>query len=184
MLLCSWSARRKRKTESPGYLRCPITHEIMVDPVVVCTTGQTYDRDSLNRWFERHHPPTDPKTNVVLVDTSVVPNWALREALNDWHEQQGTKLLDPPAEQPILRSSSLPNGSQWMLHLQTALKPLLPILVVLLAAVLGHWCALSVGSIPTYLVLMLTACLAIEVHGSMRRRNAGLFHGGAFINQG
>ena len=68
--------------------------------LTVLPAGQTYDRSALNKWFERHQPPTDPKTNVVLADTKVVPNWALREALIEWHESQGTDvILEPPAEQ-------------------------------------------------------------------------------------
>jgi hypothetical protein len=61
-----------QSAEPPAYLRCPVTHELMDDPVVVCTTGQTYDRGALEEWFHRHKPATDPATNVVLRDTAVV----------------------------------------------------------------------------------------------------------------
>lgn len=68
------------------------------------------------------YPAADPKTNVVLVDTSVVPNWALREALNDWHEQQGTKLLDPPAEQVFCMFSNFQMNVDWCWCLNMFLK--------------------------------------------------------------
>ena len=77
----------------------------MEDPVVVCTTGQTYDRGALEEWFQRHKPATDPTTNVVLSDTAVVPNWALREALTEYHKTHRLAPLAPPAVQVSKRAS-------------------------------------------------------------------------------
>jgi hypothetical protein len=94
-----YSVRGTQSAEPPAYLRCPVTHELMEDPVVVCTTGQTYDRGALEEWFQRHKPATDPTTNVVLSDTAVVPNWALREALTEYHKTHRLAPLAPPAVQ-------------------------------------------------------------------------------------
>lgn len=93
--------RRTQKThaEAPKYLQCPITREVMVDPVVVCGTGQTYEREAVESWFCRHQPATDPATNVILDSTQVVPNWAIREALNQWLRDKGALPLPPPAQQ-------------------------------------------------------------------------------------
>lgn len=60
---------------------CPISLEMMKDPVVI-STGQTYDRESISRWMEGHC--TCPKTGQKLVHTQLVPNRALRNLIIRW----------------------------------------------------------------------------------------------------
>ncbi|KZV23494.1 U-box domain-containing protein 19-like [Dorcoceras hygrometricum] len=57
--------------------RCPITLEIMTDPVTI-STGQTYDRLSILTWF-RSGNRTCPKTGERLMYTDLVPNLALKQ---------------------------------------------------------------------------------------------------------
>ena len=52
-------------------LRCPITHEIMTDPVVACD-GYTYEREAITKWL-RHHD-TSPETGLQLKNRTLVPN--------------------------------------------------------------------------------------------------------------
>ncbi|KAJ0088917.1 hypothetical protein Patl1_31512 [Pistacia atlantica] len=58
--------RRRRKSAAeanvPADFRCPISLELMKDPVAVAT-GQTYDRQSINVWIESGHN-TCPKTGI------------------------------------------------------------------------------------------------------------------------
>lgn len=37
----------------PDIFVCPISRDVMHDPVVLIETGQIYDRESINGWFER-----------------------------------------------------------------------------------------------------------------------------------
>ncbi|CAK9137782.1 unnamed protein product [Ilex paraguariensis] len=56
--------------------QCPISLEIMTDPVTVAT-GHTYDRSSILKWF-RSGNRTCPKTGKKLICTDLVPNLALK----------------------------------------------------------------------------------------------------------
>lgn len=85
------SDERRRKTAPsdiniPADFRCPITLELMRDPVVVAT-GQTYDQESINRWIESGHN-TCPKTGQTLAHTSLIPNRALRNLITIWCREQ------------------------------------------------------------------------------------------------
>lgn len=77
---------RIRRTMSdlniPADFRCPITLDLMTDPVVVAT-GQTYDRSSITLWIESGHN-TCPKTGQALLDTNFIPNRALKGLIAIW----------------------------------------------------------------------------------------------------
>lgn len=66
----------------PADFRCPITLDLMTDPVVVAT-GQTYDRTSIVLWIESGHK-TCPKTGQTLAHTNLVPNIALKSLIAMW----------------------------------------------------------------------------------------------------
>ncbi|XVF84190.1 hypothetical protein PTKIN_Ptkin17bG0005600 [Pterospermum kingtungense] len=81
---------RRRKSMSdvtiPADFRCPISLELMRDPVVVAS-GQTYDRESINHWIESGHT-TCPKTGQTLAHTELIPNRALRNLIAMWCREQ------------------------------------------------------------------------------------------------
>jgi hypothetical protein len=66
----------------PADFRCPISLDLMRDPVV-SSTGQTYDRSSISQWIESGHP-TCPKTGQTLAHTQLTPNLALRNLIAMW----------------------------------------------------------------------------------------------------
>ena len=55
---------------------CPITQDVMEDPVLVAQTGNTYERRAVEEWFARSN--TDPLTNAELEDATLIPNNVLR----------------------------------------------------------------------------------------------------------
>jgi hypothetical protein len=61
---------------------CPITAEVMMDPVITCD-GQTYERQAIEKWFQRGNL-TSPMTGLALPTTVVTPNHALREAMEEY----------------------------------------------------------------------------------------------------
>ncbi|KAF5750748.1 putative ARM repeat superfamily protein [Tripterygium wilfordii] len=85
----STSNFRRRKSISemtvPSDFRCPISLELMRDPVVVMT-GQTYDRESINLWIESGHN-TCPKTGQTLAHNNLIPNLALKNLIAMWCRQ-------------------------------------------------------------------------------------------------
>lgn len=60
-------------------LRCPISKQIMRDPVLLKDSGMTYDRSSIEEWLRRKHD-YDPLTHVKLVSGDLVPIPALHAA--------------------------------------------------------------------------------------------------------
>lgn len=81
---------RRRKSASslaiPADFRCPITLDLMRDPVVV-ETGQTYDRESITLWIQSGHN-TCPKTGQALAHTNLIPNRALKNLISLWCREQ------------------------------------------------------------------------------------------------
>jgi len=59
---------------------CPITGEIMRDPVIT-TGGHSYERAAIEEWFAMHR--SDPKTNMVLESRALMPNHTLRSAIEE-----------------------------------------------------------------------------------------------------
>jgi hypothetical protein len=59
-----------------GDFHCPITQELMKDPVVAAD-GFTYERSAIASWFSKGRR-TSPSTNLPLTNTLLVPNKHLR----------------------------------------------------------------------------------------------------------
>ncbi|KAH6769344.1 ARM repeat superfamily protein [Perilla frutescens var. frutescens] len=80
--------RQKSSAEAniPADFRCPISLDLMRDPVVV-STGQTYDRSSIALWIESGHA-TCPKTGQTLAHTQLIPNLALKNLIAMWCREQ------------------------------------------------------------------------------------------------
>tara|TARA_B100000287_G_scaffold202519_1_gene191257 strand:- start:1807 stop:2547 length:741 start_codon:yes stop_codon:yes gene_type:complete len=86
------------REEPPEHLKCAITQELFTDPVVLVQTGYTYERAAILRWLNTKFPPTDPTSNVELWCTDIVPNWSLRQSVDEWGLANGYGVLDPPEE--------------------------------------------------------------------------------------
>ena len=67
----------------PDEYVCPITQELMVDPVT-CADGHSYERTAILQWLEKHD--TSPKTGLVLAMKHVFPAIALRNLIADFRE--------------------------------------------------------------------------------------------------
>ncbi|KDO32118.1 hypothetical protein SPRG_03336 [Saprolegnia parasitica CBS 223.65] len=59
---------------------CAITHEVMTDPVVTAD-GQSYERAAIERWLTDHD--TSPATNQRLPSRALLPNVALKKAIDE-----------------------------------------------------------------------------------------------------
>ncbi|KAK9289551.1 hypothetical protein L1049_007707 [Liquidambar formosana] len=68
----------------PPFFICPISLEIMKDPVTV-PTGITYDRESIEKWIFSSKNNTCPVTKQVLSDTTeLTPNHTVRRLIQAW----------------------------------------------------------------------------------------------------
>ncbi|KAL5212651.1 hypothetical protein ABZP36_023498 [Zizania latifolia] len=87
------SPETHKKSDSvaiPEDFRCPISLELMRDPVIV-STGQTYERAFIQRWIDCGNR-TCPKTQQKLQNLTLTPNYALRSLILQWCEEKGIKL--------------------------------------------------------------------------------------------
>ncbi|XP_009588207.1 U-box domain-containing protein 18-like [Nicotiana tomentosiformis] len=73
-------------------LRCPITLEIMSDPVTIAS-GHTYDRSSILKWF-RAGNSTCPKTGERLMSIDLVPNLALKLLIKQHCSMNGIPFVE------------------------------------------------------------------------------------------
>jgi hypothetical protein len=70
---------------------CPITHELMSDPVVTAD-GQSYERYAIEQWLKTS--TLSPLTNEPLAHLALTPNMALRRLIIEWKETR--ELASPP----------------------------------------------------------------------------------------
>ncbi|KAJ0899348.1 putative U box domain, armadillo-like helical, Zinc finger, RING/FYVE/PHD-type [Helianthus annuus] len=75
---------------NPEDFRCPISLELMTDPVTV-STGQTYDRVSIQKWLKSGNLMC-PKTGEKLATTELVPNLNLRKVIHQYCVDHGVQI--------------------------------------------------------------------------------------------
>ena len=76
----------------PHAFVCPLTFEIMQDPVLLVGDGQTYERAEIERWLQTKQ--TSPMTNAKLTTTLIAPNVALRGLIIEFREAHSGLDLD------------------------------------------------------------------------------------------
>ncbi|CAK7346029.1 unnamed protein product [Dovyalis caffra] len=104
----------------PHEFLCPITLEIMTDPVIVAS-GQTYERESIQKWIDSNHR-TCPKTRETLAQLSLAPNYALKNLILQWCEKNNFEL---PKKQIVPASSdSDPSSSEHLEKISYLVKEL------------------------------------------------------------
>lgn len=98
---------REEEEEPPEALLCPLTHELMIDPVIVVGSGQTYERGPIERWLASHD--TDPLTGAQLTDKSLRENVLVRSMCRDYGEvrsSQELQLEEASQQQPATTGQS------------------------------------------------------------------------------
>ena len=69
----------------PHDFLCPITHELMVDPLMT-RTGLSFDREAIMKWLAEHDH-TCPLTRQPLRASDLVPNRYLERKIAMWCEE-------------------------------------------------------------------------------------------------
>ncbi|CAF1815379.1 hypothetical protein HID58_058985 [Brassica napus] len=91
--------------EIPPFFICPISLEIMKDPVIV-STGITYDRDSIEKWLFSAKKNSCPVTKQDITDADLTPNHTLRRLIQSWctlNASHGVERIPTPRP-PISKS--------------------------------------------------------------------------------
>ncbi|KAF8379970.1 hypothetical protein HHK36_027436 [Tetracentron sinense] len=121
---------------------CPITREVMVDPVET-SSGQTFERSAIEKWFADGNI-TCPLTMTPLNTSTLRPNKTLRQSIEEWKDRNTMitiasmkPQLQSDEEQGVLHSlGQLQDICQERdLHREwVALENYIPILIGLLGA--------------------------------------------------
>ncbi|XVE96287.1 hypothetical protein REPUB_Repub02eG0208100 [Reevesia pubescens] len=93
----------KDNIEVPTYFICPISLQIMKDPVTAIT-GITYDRDSIEQWLRKGKNTSCPVTQQPLPkDYDLTPNHTLRRLIQAWCTENASLGVDRiPTPKPSL----------------------------------------------------------------------------------
>uniref|UniRef100_A0A7S3JQ13 RING-type E3 ubiquitin transferase n=1 Tax=Aureoumbra lagunensis TaxID=44058 RepID=A0A7S3JQ13_9STRA len=97
--------------EVPDQFRCPITLEIMCEPVFLFTqSGRSFEREALEHWLELH-PTVDPLTNEehgMLLEYA--PNRVLKEVIALWCVEHDISINDcrSPSLRPLSSALDMP----------------------------------------------------------------------------
>lgn len=87
---------------------CPMTNEVLKDPVVMVGSMQTVAREAAEKWLAAGNMRC-PVTNVTLKNRLLVTNYALKGALEEWEAVHGkllTKGRKAPRRSPVVQGSS------------------------------------------------------------------------------
>ncbi|KAL8259784.1 hypothetical protein R6Q59_027737 [Mikania micrantha] len=106
------------EVEVPRYFLCPISLEIMKDPVTL-STGITYDRDNIENWLFSRKNQVCPITKQVVHDIELTPNHTLRRLIQSWCTLNASSGVErfptprPPISKPelikLLKDSNSPH---------------------------------------------------------------------------
>ncbi|XP_074267488.1 E3 ubiquitin-protein ligase PUB24-like [Silene latifolia] len=88
-----------QEVEIPQYFLCPISLQIMKDPVTT-VTGITYDRENIDQWLKEAVDPVCPVTKQPLsCDSDLTPNHTLRRLIQAWcvvNARHGVERIPTP----------------------------------------------------------------------------------------
>ncbi|KAH9331086.1 hypothetical protein KI387_003194, partial [Taxus chinensis] len=76
----------------PSSFFCPITGQIMEDPVMLVAAGYTYERHAITEWFERGHR-TCPDTGKELESLELVPNLKLKQNMEEVFDMKRKRTM-------------------------------------------------------------------------------------------
>lgn len=79
----------------PDYIKCPISLEIMKDPVIA-EDGHTYDREEITKACRDY--PRSPMNRQIFTSCNFITNRNIRDAINKFLKDSGRDELDPPQE--------------------------------------------------------------------------------------
>ncbi|MED6124871.1 hypothetical protein PIB30_063029 [Stylosanthes scabra] len=157
-------------TVNPEDFRCPISLEMMTDPVTV-STGQTYDRASIKKWLKAGNTVC-PKTGENLSNTELVPNRTLKRLIQQFCNDNGISLSKSTNRNRDLARTIFPASAanahamqflSWHLARMLAFgtdkqksKAAYEIRLLARSNLFNRACLIQVGTIPPLLDLLLS----------------------------
>ncbi|XVF12112.1 hypothetical protein REPUB_Repub08aG0086100 [Reevesia pubescens] len=161
---------------NPEDFRCPISLELMIDPVTI-STGQTYDRSSIQKWFKAGNTIC-PKTGEKLTNTELVPNTNLHKLIHQFCADNGVSLAKTGKESGDITRTIIPGSpaaAEAMKFLSKFLakklifgqgeqknKAAYEIRLLAKANIFNRSCLIEAGTIPALLNLLYTFNKSIQ----------------------
>jgi hypothetical protein len=144
--------------EVPQYFICPISLQIMKDPVTAIT-GITYDRDSIEHWLFRNKNITCPVTKQPLpLDSDLTPNHTLRRLIQSWCTQNASLGIDRiPTPKPPLTKTHVQKLVKEMKDSKFQLKSLMQLELLAAENERNRKCLLENG-VPRSMIMFLVDC--------------------------
>lgn len=87
----------------PDEFICPITREIMTDPVML-TDGQVYDKKAITQWL--HNNNTSPMTKVIVDKNMIIPCFILRTLIQQFLSNTEEAVPQQPVPKHIPKRSA------------------------------------------------------------------------------
>ncbi len=91
-------------TEPSAIFFCPITHELMIDPVID-PDGNSYERKAIEDWL--HQNGTSPITRTHLSAADLRPNRALKQAIDEYRQSIISNDQPNPSHSTTMKPSEL-----------------------------------------------------------------------------
>lgn len=76
---------------TPNQFKCPISLDVMEDPVVAAD-GHTYERAQILQWMSSRENPISPMTGAPLDHQNLTSNHTLRSIITDFQQQESVRL--------------------------------------------------------------------------------------------
>ncbi|KAG6579238.1 U-box domain-containing protein 11, partial [Cucurbita argyrosperma subsp. sororia] len=108
--------------EIPENFFCPISLELMIDPVII-STGQTYERSNIQKWIDRGNT-TCPKTQEQLQSLILTPNFAMRNLISEWCGEHNVNLEKGLTNRKLKKYRSFEDGCRRTLPIKTLVRHL------------------------------------------------------------
>ncbi|XP_021292839.1 U-box domain-containing protein 18 [Herrania umbratica] len=151
-------------------LKCPISWEMMSDPVTL-STGHTYDRCSILKWFSSGNA-TCPKTGEKLTSTELVPNLVLKGVIQRYCAKNGVVVAESSRKnrdisRSIMAGSLAGEGAVKMLggflvnklvngSVEEKNKAAFEIRVLTKTSIFNRSCLVEAGAVPHLLKLLMS----------------------------
>ncbi|KAI3681398.1 hypothetical protein L6452_36193 [Arctium lappa] len=97
---------RSNQMEFPQDFRCPISMELMKEPVII-STGVTYERKNIEKWFFSYKKKTCPATMQIIENFGITPNHTLKRLILVWQNSHSPSSSSSSSPSPSSSSSPL-----------------------------------------------------------------------------
>ncbi|KAI4300549.1 hypothetical protein L6164_033916 [Bauhinia variegata] len=144
--------------EVPQYFICPVSLQIMKDPVTAIT-GITYDRDSIEQWLFKNRNTSCPVTKQPLPkDSDLTPNHTLRRLIQAWCTQNASLGVDRiPTPKPPVNKFQVLKLLKDLRNSQLQLKTLRQLELLAAENERNKKCLIEAG-VPSAMIVFILSC--------------------------